>query len=44
MLIFYCSGIIERDLAACVNLVPQVLSVYKWEGEVNEDTETMMVK
>lgn len=31
-------------MAACVNLVPNVTSIYKWEGEVNEDTETLMVK
>lgn len=36
-------GIIERQLAACVNIIPQVTSVYRWEGKVNEDSEQLLV-
>ena len=28
--------LVERLLAACVNIVPQVGSIYRWEGEVEE--------
>jgi len=26
--------LIQRRLAACVNIVPQVLSMYRWQGEI----------
>ena len=33
-------ALVERRLAACVNIVPQVQSVYRWEGAVHEDAES----
>lgn len=36
-------GLVEARLAACVNLVPGVTSVYRWEGEVQEDPEVLLV-
>ncbi|XP_020803999.1 protein CutA homolog [Drosophila serrata] len=36
-------SIIERRLAACVNIVPQIESIYLWEGKVNEDNEYLMM-
>ncbi|KAH8387212.1 hypothetical protein KR093_005575 [Drosophila rubida] len=36
-------GIIERKLAACVNIIPQIESIYMWEGKVNEDNEYLMM-
>lgn len=35
--------LVTEGLAACVNLVPAVSSVYRWEGQIREDQETMMV-
>ncbi|XP_063707275.1 protein CutA homolog isoform X2 [Culicoides brevitarsis] len=35
--------IITKQLAACVNIVPQITSVYAWEGKINEDAEVMLV-
>jgi len=34
--------VVER-LAGCVNVVGSVLSIYRWEGEVAEDPETLLV-
>lgn len=36
-------SIIERRLAACVNIVPQIESIYLWEGKVNEDNEYLLM-
>lgn len=38
-------ALIEQGIAACVNLLPAVQSVYRWQGEVEETTEvTLLVK
>lgn len=34
---------VKRQLAACVNLVPGVESIYEWEGRVCEETEVLGV-
>lgn len=36
-------ALVERRLAACVNIVPQVESVYRWEGKVETTTEWLLV-
>jgi periplasmic divalent cation tolerance protein len=33
--------VVGRRLAACVNIVPGVLSIYRWMGEVSEDHEVL---
>ena len=35
--------LIENKLAACVNIVPNVVSVYKWDGKVIEGQEYLMI-
>ena len=35
--------LLERRLVACVNLVPQVTSLYWWEGQIQEDSEVLLV-
>jgi periplasmic divalent cation tolerance protein len=37
------TGVVEARLAACVNIVPGVESIYRWEGEVAEDREALLV-
>jgi periplasmic divalent cation tolerance protein len=32
-------ALVERQLAACVNIVHQVESVYRWEGEIEQASE-----
>ena len=36
-------ALVERRLAACVNVVPGVRSVYRWQGAVKEDQELLLV-
>lgn len=36
-------ALVERRLAACVNVVPGLLSVYRWKGEVAADAECLLV-
>jgi periplasmic divalent cation tolerance protein len=35
--------LVERQLAACVNIAPQVESVYRWQGEVETAAEWLLV-
>ncbi len=35
--------LVERRLAACVNLVSGVKSVYRWKGAVEEATECLLL-
>ena len=37
------SFLIESKLAACVNIVPNIVSVYKWEGKVVEGQEFLLI-
>jgi periplasmic divalent cation tolerance protein len=34
---------VEARLAACVNIVPQVTSVYRWQGKVCEEGECLLI-
>ena len=36
-------AIVDRQLVACVNIVPVVQSVYRWEGKVETDDEALLV-
>jgi periplasmic divalent cation tolerance protein len=35
--------LVSEMLAACVNVVPGITSVYRWEGEVHRDSEWLLV-
>jgi periplasmic divalent cation tolerance protein len=37
------NALVEGRLAACVNIVPQIESVYRWEGKVEITTEWLLV-
>jgi periplasmic divalent cation tolerance protein len=36
-------ALVEEGLAACVNLIPQIRSFYRWRGEVHADAEQLAI-
>ncbi|MBH0056154.1 divalent-cation tolerance protein CutA [Pseudoalteromonas sp. SWXJZ94C] len=36
-------ALVEKKLAACVNILPNMSSIYMWEGEVAESTEAKLL-
>lgn len=36
-------ALVEERLAACVNLLPAMESIYRWEGEVQQETERQVL-
>jgi periplasmic divalent cation tolerance protein len=37
------SALVEAHEAACVNIIPNIKSVYRWEGEVCDDEEFLLL-
>ncbi len=37
------SALVQEMLAACVNVVPGVTSIYRWQGEVQRDAEWLLI-
>src|SRR5262249_24878019 len=35
--------LVEEGLAACANLVPGVRSIYRWQGEIQDDAEVLLI-
>jgi len=35
--------LVRERLAACVNIIDQMNSIYWWEGKVQEESETVMI-
>jgi periplasmic divalent cation tolerance protein len=35
--------LVDRRLAACVNTIGEVASTYRWQGEVRQDQETLLI-
>jgi len=36
-------ALVGRLLAACVNIVPQITSIYRWEGGIEEAEEWLLI-
>ena len=37
------SALVEQKEAACVNIVPGIRSIYRWEGKVCDDAELLLL-
>ena len=37
------SDLVERGMAACVNIIPGMTSIYVWNGEKHRESETVMI-
>jgi len=35
--------IVQEKLAACVNIIPEITSIYTWEGKLEEDNENLLI-
>lgn len=36
-------GAVKQQLAACVNIIPGIQSVYQWQGKIETDNELLLV-
>ena len=39
----FATALVEAQLAACVNLLPVMESVYRWDGRVQRDNERQLI-
>jgi periplasmic divalent cation tolerance protein len=37
------SRLVEEQLVACVNILPNITSVYRWDGDICRDTENLLI-
>jgi periplasmic divalent cation tolerance protein len=35
--------LVEKRLAACVNVIPQIYSVYRWQGAIEKGSEQLLL-
>ncbi len=35
--------LVEEGLVACANIIPAVRSIFRWEGQVNEEQEALLI-
>jgi periplasmic divalent cation tolerance protein len=35
--------LLEKRLAACVNIVPKIRSLYRWQGKIEDSTEYLLI-
>ena len=35
--------LVEKELAACVNIIPKISSVYRWEDQIQSESEVLLI-
>lgn len=35
--------VVERGLAACANILPGIRSIFRWQGQVSEEREVLLI-
>ena len=36
-------ALVEKEIVACVNIIPQIRSIYRWKGDVCDHPESLMI-
>ncbi len=37
------SALVEQGVAACINIIPTITSIYKWQGKLEKANEVLML-
>lgn len=37
------NALIEKKIAACVNIIPKIKSLYRWKNKIEKSFETLMI-
>ncbi len=37
------TSLVSERLASCVNILPQILSIYRWKGQIEKEPETLLI-
>jgi periplasmic divalent cation tolerance protein len=37
------TSLVEKKLAACVNIIPEISSIYQWQGTIEKDRENLLL-